>query len=225
MSQFKLTSVHLYSQCEEQVSLCKLVPQALLGKVGLYLVLLKNIVNLWLISQKQIQLFEEQFNSVYKIRWIIRLHIKENGPLFRFYSARESCTRVQPSAKDGCRSETAFGCSCTSFHRRKINQYSVVGEHLLSLEFRPAPPKLKPAVKVQLPADVCRDAHLLSSLCEQIRQILYLWDLDPVWRDQGRCSSQHPGLLKEVKGKCVSETLSVGSAGSHEGQLLGTGDG
>lgn len=139
---------------------------------------------------------------------------KENGPLFRFYSTLESCTGVQPSAKDWCRSEPAFGCSCTSFHRRKMKQYTVVGEHILSLCFRPALPKLKPAVKVRLPADVCRDVHLLSSLCEQMGQILHLWDLDAVWRDQGRCGSQHLGLLKEGKGECVSKTLPVGSAGT-----------
>lgn len=48
----------------------------------------------------------------------------------------------------------------------------------------------------------------LSSLWDQLRQMVYLWDLNTAWRDQSRCSSQLPALSQELKGLCVSEILS-----------------
>lgn len=47
----------------------------------------------------------------------------------------------------------------------------------------------------------------LSSLWDQLRQMVYLWDLNTAWRDQSRCSSQLPALSQELKGLCVNAPL------------------
>lgn len=71
MSEFKLTSVlpHFNASSFTMPRICqlpKIRPNALLEKMGPYLVLPNTVLNLWLISQKLIQPFEEQFNLVCK---------------------------------------------------------------------------------------------------------------------------------------------------------------